>query len=98
MQCKRDGGYSINTHRTHGHCIYGCEHSTTDQEGVKNKGYRGCFHSFCCCFNCGSFSMAIYGIGRADITIVIGNSIGVSLNIWMLVLKIKYSREPLEEE
>ncbi len=40
----------------------------------------------------------IYGIGRADIVIVIGNFIGASLNIWMLVLKIKYSREPLEEQ
>lgn len=46
----------------------------------------------------GLFLWAIYGMGRADIIIVIGNSIGVSLNIWMLVLKIKYSREPLEEE
>jgi MtN3 and saliva related transmembrane protein len=46
----------------------------------------------------GLFLWAIYGIGRADLVIVIGNSIGVSLNIWMLVLKIKYSREPLEEE
>ncbi len=46
----------------------------------------------------GLFLWAVYGIGRADIIIVIGNSIGVSLNIWMLVLKIKYSREPLEEE
>ena len=46
----------------------------------------------------GLFLWAIYGIGRADIIIVIGNSIGVSLNIWMLVLKIRYSREPLEEE
>jgi MtN3 and saliva related transmembrane protein len=40
----------------------------------------------------------IYGIGRSDIVIVIGNSIGVSLNICMLVLKVKYSREPLEEQ
>ncbi|MDN5846550.1 MAG: SemiSWEET family transporter [Candidatus Nitrosocosmicus sp.] len=40
----------------------------------------------------------IYGIGRADFVIVIGNSIGASLNIWMLVLKVKYSREPLEEQ
>ena len=46
----------------------------------------------------GLFLWAIYGIGRADMVIVIGNSIGVSLNIWMLVLKIRYSREPLEEE
>ena len=40
----------------------------------------------------------IYGIGKSDIVIVIGNSIGVSLNIFMLVLKVKYSREPLEEQ
>jgi MtN3 and saliva related transmembrane protein len=40
----------------------------------------------------------IYGIGRSDIVIVIGNSIGVSLNIFMLVLKVKYSRAPLEEQ
>lgn len=40
----------------------------------------------------------LYGIGKADVVIVIGNSIGASLNFWMLVLKIKYSRKPLEEE
>jgi MtN3 and saliva related transmembrane protein len=40
----------------------------------------------------------IYGIGRADIVIVIGNSIGASLNVWMLILKVKYSRAPLEEQ
>lgn len=40
----------------------------------------------------------VYGIGRTDSVIVIGNSIAVSLNLWMLVLKVKYSREPLEEE
>ncbi|MEJ7642560.1 MAG: SemiSWEET family transporter [Candidatus Nitrosocosmicus sp.] len=40
----------------------------------------------------------VYGIGKADIVIVIGNSIGASLNILMLALKIKYSREPLVEE
>ena len=40
----------------------------------------------------------IYGIGRADIVIIIGNSIGASLNVWMLVLKVKYSRAPLEEQ
>jgi len=40
----------------------------------------------------------IYGIGKSDIVIVIGNSIGASLNIFMLVLKVKYSREPLEEQ
>jgi len=39
-----------------------------------------------------------YGIGRADIVIVIGNSLGVSLNVIMLILKVKYSRQPLEEQ
>jgi len=40
----------------------------------------------------------VYGIGRSDVVIIIGNSIGVSLNICMLFLKVKYSKEPLEEE
>ena len=47
---------------------------------------------------CGLFLWVIYGIGKTDIIIVIGNSIGVSLNIAMLVLKMKYSRKPLQEE
>ena len=46
----------------------------------------------------GLFLWVIYGIGRSDVVIIIGNSIGVSLNICMLVLKIKYSKRPLEEE
>ncbi|GKS61819.1 hypothetical protein YTPLAS21_12770 [Candidatus Nitrosocosmicus sp.] len=46
----------------------------------------------------GLFLWVIYGIGRSDVVIIIGNSIGVSLNICMLVLKVKYSKEPLEEE
>ena len=40
---------------------------------------------------------SIYGLGRADIVILVGNAIGVSLNICMLVLKFKYSNKPLEE-
>ena len=40
----------------------------------------------------------IYGMGRNDIVIIIGNSIAVALNIFMLFLKIKYSRNPLDEE
>ena len=40
----------------------------------------------------------VYGVGRKDIVIIIGNSIGVALNILMLILKIKYSRHPLNEE
>jgi MtN3 and saliva related transmembrane protein len=46
----------------------------------------------------GLFLWVIYGIGKTDIIIVIGNSIGVSLNIAMLVLKMNYSRKPLQEE
>ena len=46
----------------------------------------------------GLFLWVIYGIGKTDIIIVIGNFIGVSLNIAMLVLKMKYSRKPLQEE
>jgi MtN3 and saliva related transmembrane protein len=40
----------------------------------------------------------IYGIGKNDIVLIIGNSIAVALNIFMLFLKIKYSKHPLEEE
>jgi MtN3 and saliva related transmembrane protein len=40
----------------------------------------------------------VYGIGRADMVIVIGNSIGVTLNVFMLILKVKYSRQPLQEQ
>jgi MtN3 and saliva related transmembrane protein len=40
---------------------------------------------------------SIYGFGREDIVILVGNAIGVSLNICMLVLKFKYSNKPLEE-
>jgi MtN3 and saliva related transmembrane protein len=46
----------------------------------------------------GLFLWVVYGIGRSDIVIVIGNFIGMSLNIYMLVLKVRYSREPLKEE
>jgi len=40
----------------------------------------------------------IYGIGKYDIVIIIGNTIAVSLNTFMLILKIIYSRNPLDEE
>ena len=46
----------------------------------------------------GLFLWVVYGFGKTDIVIMIGNSISVSLNIWMLALKVKYSRKPLEEE
>lgn len=46
----------------------------------------------------GLFLWVMYGIGRSDIVIVIGNLIGMSLNIFMLLLKVRYSREPLKEE
>ena len=40
----------------------------------------------------------VYGIGKSDIVLIIGNSIAVALNTFMLFLKIKYSRNPLNEE
>jgi MtN3 and saliva related transmembrane protein len=40
----------------------------------------------------------IYGIGKKDVVLIIGNSIAVILNIFLLILKIKYSRDPLRGE
>ena len=37
----------------------------------------------------------IYGIAKNDVVIAGGNSIGVSLNVILLVLKIIYSRNPI---
>jgi MtN3 and saliva related transmembrane protein len=36
-----------------------------------------------------------YGIAKGDIVIAGGNSIGVSLNVILLLLKMKYSRKPI---
>jgi MtN3 and saliva related transmembrane protein len=40
----------------------------------------------------------IYGIGKRDVVLIIGNSIAVILNIFLLILKLKYSRDPLRGE
>ena len=40
----------------------------------------------------------VYGLGKNDIVLIIGNSLAVALNTFMLFLKIKYSRNPLDEE
>ena len=37
----------------------------------------------------------VYGVAKSDIVIIGGNSVGVLLNTMLLVLKIKYSREPI---
>jgi MtN3 and saliva related transmembrane protein len=37
----------------------------------------------------------IYGIGRNDVVIVGGNILGVSLNLVLLILKFRYSRNPI---
>ena len=37
----------------------------------------------------------IYGIGRSDIVIIGGNAVGVSLNLILLLLKFRYSRNPI---
>lgn len=39
----------------------------------------------------------IYGAGKLDFVLIIGNSIAVILNTILLILKIKYSRNPLRE-
>ena len=36
-----------------------------------------------------------YGIAKNDAVIAWGNSIGVSLNVMLLLLKMKYSRNPI---
>ena len=40
----------------------------------------------------------VYGIGKNDIVLIMGNFIAVALNTFMLFLKIKYSKYPLDEE
>ena len=37
----------------------------------------------------------IYGLGINDVVIVGGNSVGVSLNVVLLFLKFRYSRNPI---
>ena len=37
----------------------------------------------------------IYGIGINDLLISIANSIAVAINTFLLILKIKYSRDPI---
>ena len=48
--------------------------------------------------NIGLSLWVVYGIGKNDFVIIIGNSIAVALNTCMLILKITYSRNPLDEE
>lgn len=37
----------------------------------------------------------IYGIGISDVVIIGGNTVGVSLNVVLLFLKFRYSRNPI---
>jgi MtN3 and saliva related transmembrane protein len=37
----------------------------------------------------------IYGIGRNDVVIIGGNMVGVSLNLVLLFLKFRYSKNPI---
>ena len=39
--------------------------------------------------------LVIYGIGINDLLISIANSIAVAINTFLLILKIKYSRDPI---
>ena len=43
----------------------------------------------------GLFLWFIYGIAKGDIVIVGGNLVGVLLNLVLLVLKMRYSRNPI---
>src|ERR1044072_2347173 len=52
-----DGRLTINIHRTLSHCLFSCEYFSPDQEGIKNEGHGGCFHSFSCGFDNWSFSV-----------------------------------------
>ena len=40
----------------------------------------------------------IYGIGKDDIVLILGNSAGMGLNICLLFLEVKYSIKPLKED
>ncbi len=99
LQHKIVGRYSNNVHRTFGHCLHSCEVPVPQiKKALRTKDTEDVSVRFLLVLVAGLSLWVIYGIGRADIVIVIGNSIGASLNIWMLVLKMKYSREPLEEQ
>ena len=37
----------------------------------------------------------VYGVGRSDLVISGGNMVGVALNLVLLILKFKYSRNPI---
>ena len=37
----------------------------------------------------------VYGIGINDLVIMIANSIAVAINTMLLILKIKYSKDPM---
>lgn len=39
----------------------------------------------------------IYGIAKSDLVIAGGNSVGVSFNVILLILKIKYSQKPISQ-
>ena len=39
--------------------------------------------------------MGRYGIGINDLVIMIANSIAVAINTMLLILKIKYSKDPM---
>ena len=43
----------------------------------------------------GLFLWVVYGIAKSDVVIIGGNTVGVILNVVLLVLKIKYSRKPI---
>jgi MtN3 and saliva related transmembrane protein len=39
----------------------------------------------------------VYGIAKSDLVIAGGNSVGVSFNVILLILKVKYSQKPISQ-
>ena len=60
------------------------------RKALKTRDTEDVFIRFLAVLIVGLFLWAIYGLGRAHNVIIIGNTIGVILNICMLALKIMY--------
>jgi MtN3 and saliva related transmembrane protein len=39
----------------------------------------------------------VYGIAKSDLVIAVGNLVGVSFNVILLILKVKYSQKPISQ-
>jgi MtN3 and saliva related transmembrane protein len=64
-------------------------------KGVKTKKMDDVSVWLILCLIIGLSLWVIYGIGKNDVVIVGGNMVGVSLNLVLLFLKFRYSRNPI---